>query len=112
LNLRRDQETVKQFIFFEESSTDVQIKAESDVLDQQVNSFFQDLFFLGDFQSFFEELGEEIEGELIHGVDDAQIADDEIEDGASFSDGSVFLTGAIDFLTGDLGLGHSFIDTF
>lgn len=86
LNLSRYHETIDQFILFEKTSTNVDVEAFSDILDKEFDSLLKNIFFLCNFKSSFKDFHKIVQRILIHRIDDAQIADYEIDDTASFCD--------------------------
>jgi len=86
LNLSRYHETIDQFILFEKTSTNVDVETFSDILDKEFDSLLKNIFFLCNFKSSFKDFHKIVQRILIHRIDDAQIADYEIDDTASFCD--------------------------
>ena len=58
MNFGGNHETVEKFIFFEQTSTNVNVETLSDVLNQKVDSVLKVLFFLGNLESPLEKFHE------------------------------------------------------
>jgi hypothetical protein len=61
-------------------------------------------------QTFLEQDDEELQGILVHRVNEGEISNDEVDDRASLRDNSVYLTCCINLLCCDLGLCHTLVD--
>ena len=111
-NLRSNEEAVQKFIFFEQPSANVNIETFCYIVNKKIDSFLKNFFLLCKFQSLFEKLHEVIQRVLIHRIDDAEVADHEVNDTTTFSNGSIFLSSFVYFLTGYFGKLDSLIHTF
>ncbi len=111
LDFSRNHKTVKKFIFFEETSTNVNVETFSNVLNQQFDSFLKILFLFCDLESSLEKFHEIIQWILIHRVYNTEITNNEINDTTSFGNRSVLLSCLIDFLTCNFCHLYTFIDS-
>jgi hypothetical protein len=100
LYLCRYHKTVQQLILFKQPSANINIEAFSDIFDEKINSILKVLFFLGNFQTTLENFHKVVQRILIHRIDYAKSADNEINHTSSFGDWSILLSSFVDLLTG------------
>jgi hypothetical protein len=77
---------------FEQTTANTEIERTSFILNQNRESLFKIIVLFGLLKTINEQLAEEIERVLIHGIDVGKISNDEIKNGAAIGDRSVALT--------------------
>jgi len=107
LDFHGDYERVEEFVLFEEASANVLVEVDGDVVDQDQEPLLQHLAGLRLFESALEELHEELETVLVHGVDEREVGDREVQHAAALGDHAVVLAGLEDLFLRDLGLLHA-----
>jgi hypothetical protein len=104
------QERVQQLVALEQTTANTEVEGASLVFDQDGETLFELVGFLGLLEAVNEELGEEVERVLVHGVNVGEVSNDEVQDGASQRDGAVRLTGSVNHLGGLLSLNHTLVN--